>query len=268
MGKCAVVVIGPAGSGKSTLCGVLKEHYMTLGRTTHICNFDPAAEELAYSPSMDVRELISLEDAMEGKGLGPNGGLIFCMEYLIQHADWLAEQLGDFAEDFIIADMPGQVELMSHIPVVPSFVEILKQEGYFVVTVFLLDALAATADAGKFISGCLFSLSSMMSIDSPFINVLTKCDLLSQEFRERELEHFCMSDFDSMRVEHLPHRWAELSRVLASVINDFNLVSFRPMDITQVEYIANLCTLLDESVQYADDAEVRDRDLECGEPAA
>jgi hypothetical protein len=29
----------------------------------------------------DIRELISLDDVMEEIGLGPNGGLIYCMEY-------------------------------------------------------------------------------------------------------------------------------------------------------------------------------------------
>ena len=29
----------------------------------------------------DIRELISLDDVMEELGLGPNGGLIYCMEY-------------------------------------------------------------------------------------------------------------------------------------------------------------------------------------------
>lgn len=29
----------------------------------------------------DIRELISLEDVMEELGLGPNGGLMYCMEY-------------------------------------------------------------------------------------------------------------------------------------------------------------------------------------------
>lgn len=30
---------------------------------------------------VDIRELISLEDVMEELGLGPNGGLLYCMEY-------------------------------------------------------------------------------------------------------------------------------------------------------------------------------------------
>lgn len=262
MGKYAVVVIGPAGSGKSTLCKVIAEHYTTIGRACHICNFDPAAEELAYEPSMDVRDLISLDDAMEGKQLGPNGGLVFCMEYLMQNVSWLSESLGDFMDDFIVVDMPGQVEVMSHIPVVPAFVDVLKQEGYNVVVLFLLDALSATADAGKFVSGCLFSLSSMVSMDCAFLNVLSKCDLLPAEFRENDLEHFCMCDFDFLKLQHLPSKWRNMTTCLSGVISDFNLVSFRPMDITDVEYISGLCFAIDDILQVVDDAEVRDRDFE------
>lgn len=75
-------------------------------RTVHIVNLDPAAESFNYPVAMgtlsanrflisdillwvfdlnyvmaDIRELISLDDVMEELGLGPNGGLIYCMEY-------------------------------------------------------------------------------------------------------------------------------------------------------------------------------------------
>ena len=262
MGKFAIVVVGPAGSGKSTLCHVLSEHYSVMGRTVHVCNFDPAAEDpLPYDGcSIDVRELISLDDAMEGKGLGPNGGLVFCMEYLMTCTPWLHDALGDYSDDFLLVDMPGQIELTSNVPVVPNFVELLRQEGYFVTVVFALDALAATADTGKFVAGCLFSVSSMVCLDCPFINVLTKCDLLPPEFKENQLEHFCLCDFDYMKSSHLPKRSRELVHVLAQVISDFNLVSFRPLDITDTDSIVNLVGVLDDTLQVTEDLEVRDRD--------
>ena len=46
-------------------------------------NLDPAAEDFAYEPDLDIKELISLEDVMEEMGLGPNGGLIYCFESVI-----------------------------------------------------------------------------------------------------------------------------------------------------------------------------------------
>jgi len=42
-------------------------------------NLDPAAEVFEYDPLFDVRDLISVQDVMEELGLGPNGGLLYCM---------------------------------------------------------------------------------------------------------------------------------------------------------------------------------------------
>ncbi len=83
---------------------------------------DPAAEHFKYPVSIDVRDLISLDDAVEELGLGPNGyamfvhcvmtcrrthetsytwnilllhsGLLYCMEYLEDNLEeWLGEEL-------------------------------------------------------------------------------------------------------------------------------------------------------------------------------
>jgi GTPase SAR1 family protein len=108
MGRYAVLVSGPAGSGKSTLCSALIAHANTLGRTIHLVNLDPAAERFSYTPSIDVRELITLEDVMDEMKLGPNGGLVYCFEYLLENLDWLDEQLGGFEDDYLIIDCPGE----------------------------------------------------------------------------------------------------------------------------------------------------------------
>ena len=41
----------------------------------HIVNLDPAAESFAYTPEVDVRELVTADDMMEMMDLGPNGAL-------------------------------------------------------------------------------------------------------------------------------------------------------------------------------------------------
>lgn len=36
---------------------------------------------------------------MEEFGYGPNGGLVYCMEYLFQNSDWLKNELENFSDD-------------------------------------------------------------------------------------------------------------------------------------------------------------------------
>ena len=95
--KYAQLVMGPAGTGKSTYCKTLVDHCATKKRTVRVVNLDPAAENFYYPVSIgaccyyypschdtelltDIRDLISVGDAMEGGSFGPNGGLVFCME--------------------------------------------------------------------------------------------------------------------------------------------------------------------------------------------
>jgi hypothetical protein len=56
--------------------------------------------------------LITIEDAMEEHGFGPNGGLVFCMEHLVNNLDWLKEQLEEIGEDeCVLLDCPGECPL-------------------------------------------------------------------------------------------------------------------------------------------------------------
>lgn len=66
---------------------------------------------------------------MEELGFGPNGALVYCMEYLVQNSEWLLEKLGDFNDDYLIFDLPGQIELYSHIGVMVSLIRVLENFG-------------------------------------------------------------------------------------------------------------------------------------------
>ena len=121
--KVCQLVIGPAGSGKSTFCETMKLHCDAANRVIHLVNLDPAAEDFKYPVSVDIRELISLEDAMEECELGPNGGLLFCLEYLEENVEWLMEALEAYGEeDYLLVDCPGQIEAYSHLSVFKTVV--------------------------------------------------------------------------------------------------------------------------------------------------
>ena len=108
------LVIGPPGSGKSTYCKAMKEFMSALGRKVVVVNLDPANDSLPYECAVDVSELITLQDVMDRLKLGPNGSLIYCMEYLEKNLEWLKNQLDKFKNQYFLFDCPGQVELFTH----------------------------------------------------------------------------------------------------------------------------------------------------------
>ena len=191
----------------------------------HVGNLDPAAEEFGYDAAFDIRNLVSIEEAMDELGYGPNGGLVYCMEYLLQNSEWLKDELDNFGDDdYIILDCPGQVELYSHLPIMHDLAKLLQMWGFQVVSVYLLDALFVFEPA-KFISGCMLSLSCMMQLAVPHVNVITKCDIADKEQIERILDSEgagMIHDLD----RHSSGKLRKLTEALSSVVDDYMIVSF------------------------------------------
>ena len=46
-----------------------------------------AAEHFDYPIAWDIRDIISVDDVTESLGFGPNGGLVYAMEFLISNLD-------------------------------------------------------------------------------------------------------------------------------------------------------------------------------------
>lgn len=132
-----------------------------------------------------MRDLISVQDVQEDEEmvLGPNGALVFCMEYLMGELDWLHDQMNEAEDDYFLIDCPGQIELYSHLPVMRQFCERLQSWGFNICTVFLLDS-QFLLDADKFISGVLTILSTMVSLETPAVSVLSKMDLLDERDKD------------------------------------------------------------------------------------
>lgn len=176
------LVIGPAGSGKSTYCHYMQQHGAVLNKTFKVCNLDPAAENFKYTCDIDVRDLISLEDVMEELEYGPNGGLVYCMEYLLENMDWLQNELSEFAEDaYVLFDCPGQIELYSHMTIMTKITNKIKSWGYNLCAIFCCDATTSMSHGNNFIANSLVSLSTMIQVELPHMNVMTKWDLIDDK---------------------------------------------------------------------------------------
>jgi hypothetical protein len=119
--------------------------------------------------------------AMEEFDLGPNGGLIYCMEYLLNHIDWLEEKISKLEESgikYIIFDCPGQIELYTHHTSVQDIIRYLSKRNVRLTSVFLIDSYCC-CDPSTFISAILLVGTAMLRLGLPHVNVLTKIDLLS-----------------------------------------------------------------------------------------
>ena len=222
------MILGPAGSGKSTYCKILQEHAVALKREIIVINLDPAAESFKYNCDIDIRELITVVDVMLRKKLGPNGALVYCMEYLLDHIDWLEEQIETFAENsYFLFDCPGQLELYSHYDIMTNIIYSLKRRGFSLCSVFCLDC-TFLQEQSKFISGNLLSLATMIQVSLPHITVLTKGDLISKTNIYKEIEEgMSPEDLVEELTPFLGKKIDKLNELMINFVKNFSLVSLR-----------------------------------------
>eukprot|EP01113_Clastostelium_recurvatum_P011599 TRINITY_DN15927_c0_g2_i1.p1 TRINITY_DN15927_c0_g2~~TRINITY_DN15927_c0_g2_i1.p1 ORF type:complete len:286 (+),score=56.90 TRINITY_DN15927_c0_g2_i1:41-859(+) len=255
--------MGPAGCGKSTYVKTMRRHCENARRSVHVVNLDPAAEhhEEDQTPSVDIKDLITVDEVMESLNFGPNGGLVYAMEYLLDHIDWLEDELGDYEDDYLFIDCPGQIELYSHMTIMRRLAQHLEQMGYRVCAVYMIDS-QFLFDNAKFLGGALSALSAMIRLEITHINVLTKVDLIPKRMRKsRKLEQFLELDVITLEADldkEMGPKYRALNHAICSLLEDFSMVNFVPLDITSTQSIFNLLQMVDMSIQYGEDLDVKE----------
>ncbi|XP_035299191.1 GPN-loop GTPase 3 isoform X2 [Cricetulus griseus] len=210
----------------------------------------------------DIRELIEVDDVMEDSSLrfGPNGGLVFCMEYFANNFDWLENCLGHVEDDYILFDCPGQIELYTHLPVMKQLVQQLEQWEFRVCGVFLVDS-QFMVESFKFISGILAALSAMISLEIPQVNIMTKMDLLSKKAK-KEIEKFLDPDLYSLLEDSTgdlrSQKFKKLTKAVCGLIDDYSMVRFLPYDQSDEESMSIVLQHIDFAIQYGEDLEFKE----------
>lgn len=283
MSKFGVLVMGPAGAGKTTFCTALIEHLQNSRRSCFYVNLDPAASDFSYEPDLDIKDLISLDDVMEELSLGPNGGLIYCFEFLLQNLDFLATAIDPLSEEYlIIFDLPGQIELYTHIPLLPTLIQHLSRSGPLNISLCAAYLLEATfvIDKAKFFAGTLSAMSAMIMLELPHINILSKMDLVQDMVGKKELKRFVDPDQALLDDEDTGPRNAahtvdlrdpaqteavmsgdsfkKLNRAVAKLIDDFSMVSFLRLDVQDEDSVGDILSYIDDAIQYHEAQEPRE----------
>ncbi|KAK1811345.1 hypothetical protein LTR12_014287 [Friedmanniomyces endolithicus] len=279
--KYGTIIMGPAGAGKSAFCSALIQHLRNNKRSCYYINLDPPAEDFAYEPDLDIKELISLEDVMEELHLGPNGGLIYCFEFLLENLDFLTEPLEQVGEEYlIIIDMPGQIELYTHVPIVPSLVRALTKGSLNIrmCAAYLLES-TFIVDRAKFFAGTLSAMSAMLMVELPHVNILSKMDLVKGQMARKELKRYVEPDVSLL--QDMPESglvfeykdgvdngdaeevakgdtFGKLNRAVGQLIDDFSLVSFLKLDVQDEDSVGAVLSYIDDAIQFHEAQEPRE----------
>ncbi|KAF9010648.1 cytoplasmic protein [Cyathus striatus] len=240
------IVCGAPGSGKSTYCYGKHQLFTALNRPISIVNLDPANDNIPYPCAIDISSLITLQDVMNTHGLGPNGGMLYCMEYLEANFDWLEERLKELGKDaYVLFDLPDNVKGVVH--------KLIKV-GFRLAAVHLCDAHYIT-DASKYVSVLLLSLRAMLHLELPHINVLSKIDLLKQygdlDFNlDFYTEVQDLSYLENSLSASLPPKYAALNMAMISLVEDFSLVGFETLAVEDKESMLTLTHAIDRATGY------------------
>ncbi|XP_065335849.1 GPN-loop GTPase 2 [Cloeon dipterum] len=246
-------VVGPPGSGKSSYCRAMCLYLQSIGRKVALVNLDPANDTLPYEAAINITELITLDDAMNSFKLGPNGGLMYCMEFIEKNIDWLLTEISKFKDHYFLLDFPGQVELYTHHNSAKNIMSQLVKFDLRLCSVQLIDSHHCS-DPGKFISALLLSLTTMLHTELPHINILSKIDLA--ERYSSKLDFGLDFYTEVLNLEYLLERLDEqpgtrkfkkLNTALVGLIEGFNLVSFLPVSVSDKKTLVRALAAADKA---------------------
>ena len=180
-----VFVIGTAGSGKSLLTASFNEWLKVGKQKAATVNLDPGVLNLPYTPDIDIRNSIDINQIMDEYGLGPNGALVLAADLIAEEAERIGGEIEDLQSDVVIIDTPGQMELFAFRASGPYIANELTKEQKAIV--YLFDAVFSFNPL-NYVSNMFLSAAVYNRFFFPQLHVLSKCDLLPPEEANRIVE--------------------------------------------------------------------------------
>ncbi|KAH9387067.1 GPN-loop GTPase [Nematocida major] len=191
MENTVLIVLGMAGSGKSSFChrlySWLSEKNMQIDSRTGlndlVCgvNLDPAALSVKMPLHYDIRETINIQELMQQKKLGPNGAIVASINLFITQIDVFISQLVELKPRYTVIDTPGQIEMFTTSVSGQILVQCLSRTpGIRVKMVYAMDGERAQ-NPQCFISNMLFATSIRYRFQEQVLLTVNKSDICGSE---------------------------------------------------------------------------------------
>ena len=185
-----ILIVGTAGSGKTTLVHRLSLELAMRGDSTYILNLDPAVMHLPYAPNIDIRDTVNYKELMKQYNLGPNGAIVTALNLFATRFDKVSELLQARAKAtrFILVDTPGQIEVFTW-SASGNLITDMLVSSFPTVLLYAVDTPRCKSPV-TFMSNMLYSCSILYKSRLPFVVAFNKVDVQPHAFAVEWMEHF------------------------------------------------------------------------------
>ncbi|VWU52922.1 XPA binding protein 1, putative [Hepatocystis sp. ex Piliocolobus tephrosceles] len=214
-----IIVIGMAGSGKTTYVGALYNYLKKeCKKKVYAINLDPAVKHLHYTANIDIRDSIKYHEVMKQYKLGPNGAIMTCLNLFATRFDKVIEILEKRKNklNYIIVDTPGQIEVFNWSASGNIILETLSV-SFPVVINYIVDTVRCERPI-TFMSNMLYACSVLYKTRLPFLACFNKIDVIKHDKCIEWMKNYDTFSDDVLNDESY---MASFSRSCALMINEF-----------------------------------------------
>jgi len=212
-----LLVIGMAGTGKTSLMQRLSAHLHEKGTPPYIVNLDPAVTYMPYGPNIDIRDTVDYKNVMKQYKLGPNGGILTACNLFATRFDQVIQLCESKTDvEYILVDTPGQIEIFTWSASGAIVTEAFASS--FPTSVVYVCDTPRCIRPNVFMSNMLQAVSILYKCKLPMLLAFNKVDVARHEFALEWMEDF---EVFSAAVDHESSYSSSMSRSLCLVLDEF-----------------------------------------------
>lgn len=175
-----LIIMGMAGSGKSTFSQQLYTNLCYESKEIFSMNLDPAVKSVRFPVNLDIRSSIDFTALMKEHQLGPNGAILTSLNiYATRFHEALSIMNSQPNLDYILIDTPGQIEAFSWSASGMIISESLASE-FPTTLIYILDSCRCQ-NPNSFMSNMLYATSIYFKMKLPMLLVFNKTDLAAPD---------------------------------------------------------------------------------------